>query len=432
VRVTRHGIRSHRTRSRQTSPSPKPFPAFFLAVLLLPSLAWAQDSGRFLSAGTLTTARYAHTATLLTDGRVLVVGGRGIDSQHELSSCELWEPKKKSFKPCASLKTGRAGHTASLLDDGRVLVTGGTTRDSGDADRYLALASAELYDPKKDVWTEAAPMAQARNWHAAAKLPDGRVVVAGGAREQRSHLDSVEAYDPKANKWSALPPLKIARCLHALLVWNDGLLVVGGRSNAVAATVVEAPDGGSAQRPHGSPARDKGFGVPIASCEVLPAKAAAWSLAPELNEPLQRHAATVMADGRAAVLGGTTGSMLTNYLELLAPDAGSWTVSDTNLNASLANQTVDVLSNGDLLAVGGEPTNAADSPVAQRLQLSKGRWCFAGELKASRKQHTATVLKDGKVLVVGGLSAGLPEATAELWEPREGACVPPPVPSLEW
>ncbi|MFT3840517.1 MAG: kelch repeat-containing protein [Myxococcaceae bacterium] len=408
---------------------PGPGPAVLLALLLSSTLAWAQDSGRFLPAGSLTTSRTSHTATLLNDGRVLVVGGRGVDSSHELASCELWDPAKKRFKPCAVLHTGRAGHTATLLDDGRVLVAGGT---SAEGDRYLALSSVELYDPKKDTWTEAAPMAQARNWHAAAKLPDGRVVVAGGAREQRSHLDSVEAYDPKTNKWSPLPPLKVARCLHSLLPFNGGLLAAGGRSNAVAVPSTEAPDGGSAQRPHGSPARDKGFGVPIASSEVLAPNATAWALAPDLVEPVQRHAAAVMADGRAAVLGGTTGAMLTNYLELLSPDAGAWTVSDTNLNTQLASESVDVLPNGDLLVVGGEPNNAADSAVAQRLQLSNARWCFVGELKAPRKQHTATLLKDGKVLVVGGVSAGLPEASAELWEPREGACVPPPVPSLEW
>ncbi len=405
-----------------------------LAVLLWAPGAVAQDSGRFIPAGELETARYGHTATLLPDGRVLVVGGRGTDAAKELSSCELWEPKKRRFVPAAPLHLGRSGHTATLLKDGRVLVAGGTTHEGGTSNRYLALASAELYDPEKNVWTEAAPMAQARNWAAAALLDDGRVVVSGGAREQRSHLDSVEAYSPKDNRWSALPSLNTARCLHAMVRLDDGsLLVVAGRSNAVAGPPAPEPaDGGSAQRPHGAPARDRGFGVPISTCERLRPGARAWEAAPELVEALQRHAVAVMADGRVAVAGGVTGGALTNYVELLAPGAEKWVVSETNLNAALASHTLDVLPDGDLLVVGGETNNASDTGVAQRLQLAKDRWCLVGELKASRKQHTATLLPDGRVLVVGGVSAGLPEATAELWEPRSGACVAPPTPSLDW
>ncbi len=404
------------------------------AVLLCATFASAQDAGRFLPAGTLATARYGHTATLLKDGRVLVVGGRGTDAAHELSSCELWEPKAKRFRPAAPLHTGRAGHIATLLPDGRVLVAGGTTHEGGESNRYLALASAELYDPVKDKWSDAAPMAQARNWHAAALLPEGRVVVAGGAREQRSHLDSVEAYDAKANQWAPLPHLLTARCLHQLLVLPDGaLLVVAGRSNAAGVpAAAEPPDAGAAQRPHGVPSKDKGFGVPIASCERLAPGAATWESAPELQEPLQRHAAAVLADGRVAVVGGITGGALTNYHELWAKGDEHWTVSETNLTAGRASHSLDVLPGGDLLVVGGEPANSADTAVAQRLQWTPGRWCLVGELKAARTQHTTNVLSDGKVLVVGGVSAGLPEASAELWEPRAGACVTPPTPPLDW
>lgn len=67
-----------------------------------------------------------------------------------------------------------------------------------------------------------------------------------------------------------------------------------------------------------------------------------------------------------------------------------------------------------------------DTARAQRWEAKADRWCLAGELAASRKLHTATLLADDRVLVAGGTSGGLPERSAELWEAAKGACVDPP------
>jgi N-acetylneuraminic acid mutarotase len=129
---------------------------------LLPLFGFAQ--GKCRSAGALEAARSGHTATLLQDGRVLVVGGRGSDATTELLSVELYQPKTNRWSAAASLSLGRAGHTATLLDDGRVLVTGGTGQDSTDGGhRYVALTSVELYDPRSNTWSAGAPMKDARN-----------------------------------------------------------------------------------------------------------------------------------------------------------------------------------------------------------------------------------------------------------------------------
>jgi hypothetical protein len=86
----------------------------------------------------MATARYGHTATLLSDGRVLVTGGWG-SSSDILDSAELFDPKTGTFGPTGSMTTARYGHTATLLSDGHVLVVGGQDASGG------LVGSAELY-----------------------------------------------------------------------------------------------------------------------------------------------------------------------------------------------------------------------------------------------------------------------------------------------
>ena len=395
--------------------------------------AAAGELGAFKPAGTLHTARYLHTATRLLDGRVLVVGGRGIDGTVELDSVELYDPKTNRWQVGPKLEAGRSGHTATLLTDGRVLVTGGTTHEVNEgSSRFVALLSVELFDPKANHWSSGAPMAQARNWHTATLLDDGRVLVTGGAREQKTHLATAELYEPLGNRWSNAPPLNQSRCLHQAVKLTDGsVLVMGGRSNQIPLEAESVPDGGEAQRPHGASSGVTGFGAPIPSAERF-AVDAGWRTLPETVDPRQRHAAVALSNGRAMVVGGATRTGLTNLAEIWTPDAGAWVTPEHSLSMGLGSHSATALPSGDVLVVGGEPPNSVDTGRAQLFEPAGQRWCLAGELKSSRKQHTATLLESGKVLVVGGVSAGISESTAELWEPRTGKCEEPPGPSLEW
>ncbi len=121
--------------------------------------------------GSLGTARHKHTATLLPDGKVLVVGGVG--SSGYLASAELYDPATGVWSATGSLTTARYNHTATLLPDGKVLVVGGYG-SSG----YLT--SAELYDPATGTWSTTGSLATARDKHTATLLPDGKVLVVGG------------------------------------------------------------------------------------------------------------------------------------------------------------------------------------------------------------------------------------------------------------
>ena len=106
-----------------------------------------------------------HTATLLKDGRVLVVGGRG-----RLTSAEIWDPETGRWTPGGNTVEPRSEHTATLLPDGTVLVAGGPGK----------IDLVEIYDPETGSWTQGPRMVLGRYSHTATALQDGRVVIAGG------------------------------------------------------------------------------------------------------------------------------------------------------------------------------------------------------------------------------------------------------------
>src|SRR5258705_9364054 len=127
-----------------------------------------------------------------------------------------------TFAPTSSMTTARSLHTATLLPNGQVLLAGGASS----SDR--ALSSAELYDTGSGTFRSAGTMTTARRLHSATLLPDGRVLIAGGDRDGGA-LASAELFDPVTGIFSPTGSLRIARSGHtAILLATGNVLVVGG------------------------------------------------------------------------------------------------------------------------------------------------------------------------------------------------------------
>ncbi|BEP96917.1 hypothetical protein GmRootA79_53020 (plasmid) [Acidovorax sp. A79] len=263
------------------------------------------------STGQLTLRRSHHTATLLPNGTVLVVGGRGIAGQEALSSVEIFDPVTGIWSSGIDLPARRREHTATLLPDGRVLVVGGY--DNGN----IAAQSAYLRDPATGAWTEVPVPALNtfyRARHTATLLPDGRVLVAGG----NSHVTTTLVFNPADSTWAAgpnLPAVEFGGNSATLLPGVPGnVLVAGGDSaggaSVIASTVSFASGPGQATRQ------------------------------PDLVTARRGHTATLLAGGQVLVLGGeTTGDAVTNTGELYTHTAP---LPPANVTAQPGNTQVTV------------------------------------------------------------------------------------------
>jgi N-acetylneuraminic acid mutarotase len=135
----------------------------------------------------MTTARFHHTATLLSSGKVLVAGG---DQPGPLVSSEVYDPATNSWAAATPMAVGRRAHAAALLPSGKVLIAGGLGTNS-------PMAASEVYDPATNSWSSTDSMTSTRNYHTATALSSGEVLVTGGYTALHSAVtSSTELYRP--------------------------------------------------------------------------------------------------------------------------------------------------------------------------------------------------------------------------------------------
>lgn len=198
-----------------------------------------EGTGTFIPSNViLAHGREAHTATLLDDGRVLVAGGlqaRGLSFQ---STLELYDPTADTISTALSaLVPPRGFHDAAFLPSrGSVLLIGG---DSGMGELATAVRwtiGSDVIDPTHS------DRAHAGKAVAAATLPNGHVIVAGGANAIDGTLVDVDEYDPTTDRFTPASPMSVRRMAHTLTALGDGRLVaIGGWSDTEV-----APGGGAA------------------------------------------------------------------------------------------------------------------------------------------------------------------------------------------
>ena len=190
------------------------------------ALSWYDPSTKTVtSAGDMVTAREAHTATLLPNGKVLIVGGGSPipgapDYWAETTSAELYDPATGTFTPTGSLAEGRAGHAAVLLADGRVLVAGGS-------DGFYSHATAELYDPGTGTFAVTGSMSVGRGGSPAVLRGAVPVFITGGFAGFETWATS-ERYGPATSQFSSHTVLPGPRSYHSLVGLPDGTLLLTG------------------------------------------------------------------------------------------------------------------------------------------------------------------------------------------------------------
>jgi N-acetylneuraminic acid mutarotase len=222
-------------------------------------------------------ARRAHAASLLADGKVLVVGGTS--SNVELASAEIYDPVANNWSTTAPLSQARTSHTASLLMNGKVLVAGGGSLS-------VAIRSAELYDPQTNTWTPAGEYAYIRQYATATVLDDGAVLLAGGFDNtpDRGNLDSATRYDPGANAWSKPEAMIARRYEHtATLLSNGEVLVTGGYDY-------------------------QGDGSSQAAAERYDPSTKSWVSTVAMEQARSNAAAAFLANGEVLIAGGFDGN----------------------------------------------------------------------------------------------------------------------------
>lgn len=349
-------------------------------------------SGCWRSASDMTSARAGHSATLLGDGRVLIVGGRG-GTGAELASAELFDPAIDGFVATGSLLVPRRGHVAVRLVDGRALILGGEI-PGGEG----ALKTIEAYSPSAGTFSVAGSLALARSGFAATLLADGTVLVTGG-RVGYEQVDSAEIFDPVTGASTLLAAhMTVTRAGHSAVVLVGGrVLIYGGRD----------------PRSSGGGGRTE--------AEIYDPLSRSFVAAAPTVSTRSVTAAVLLQDGRVLISGGDIGGAaeLTPMAsaEVFNPGTSTFTGTGAPLTAR-AYHTATLLPGGDVVIAGGLAQKGVVLNSAERWSPGTGAFTATATMSTPRVGHTATALGDGRVLVAGGTSAfgGAPLASAELYQ----------------
>jgi hypothetical protein len=303
-------------------------------------LKYAGWTDEFTLKGTLATPRYDHTATLLdAPARILVVGGSNATNQ-QLASAEMFDLTAAAVVPVGQPTGGRTEHTATLLPDGRVLIAGGAAGG-------LPVNSAELYDPATNAFSPTGNLTYGRFGHSATLLPNGTVLMAGGMSTDSAVPGgtgitfTTEIYDPATGAFTLQPQpnrMQVNRAFHSTtLLTNGKVLFAGGLSVSV---------------------------QPTAKSELYDPASNAFVLSGSMLGPRYRHTATAtaMPNGQVMVVGGLSSfsGQKVRAVELYDPTLGTFSRTGDSWHAR-ANHAAVLTWKKQLLVIGGSVDGIAES-----------------------------------------------------------------------
>jgi len=343
----------------------------------------------------------------LRDGRILVPGGAGSQSQ----AVEAYDPTTWTWMRLTDMARTRAYHTGTLLDDGTVLVVGGApafgvpTPELNLADSWAgrpkwslaASAESELYDPIADEWTRVGmSMSGSRRGHISAKLQTGEVLIAGGRDEGPVALDTAEIYSPATRSWRPAARMTQGRYLASAVPLEDGrIMVIGG--------AVELGEG---------PGDDWTAMSGTRTAEVYDPSRNLWAPAASMVKPRWNGTATRLVDGRILVAGMTASSDATistreGTSEVFDPKSGRWgqlAVMADKVDLAMA---ATLLGDGRVLVAGGywiATPGGSPRAHAQAYDVEKSEWQGVAQTRSRHKAPEMLRLDDDSILLVGALS----------------------------
>ena len=381
----------------------------------------------------MTTARSEHTATLLKDGTVLIVGGLDRNGT-ALASAEIFDPHQQTFTPTAGpLRFSRYDHVATLIEcgkgcprDGGVLITGGF--DNG-LRTNASTQKAEFYNPSSKAFEAAGTMVSGRALHGAIPLPDGAILITGGIdgpdqSDQYVNVASAEVFDPFTGTFTATQNnMSIARSGAAV-----AQVKVNGSSKVMVSFGGQADFNGA----FFSTSSTSDLYDPMAgSFSAGPASPATCPTDTIVNPngcAITRagHTATVLSNGHVLIAGGIEATAVrfrsTEIYDLTSEKFSA----GPNMSEDRVFQTATVLGGlntpglphaGNILIAGGNPP--CDG-TAERYDPIAKTFTSTGSMTDPNRCtfFTSTPLADGRVLFTGGLDVDQNVlSSAEIYDP---------------
>jgi hypothetical protein len=299
-----------------------------------------------------------------------------------------------SFGPTGSMGTPRYAAAAAPLPDGRVLVAGGFYDDAA-GDHYLA--SAEVFDPATGAFssTGLGAMSAPRRGAVAAPLPDGRVLVAGGSYDDGTEhsLASAEVFDPATGAFTPASDMTVPRVRAAASTLSDGrVLVAGGNDGSIR----------------------------LQSAEVFNPATGAFAPVGAMVAARAREGAAPLPDGRVLLAGGTDGAPLSSA-EVFDPATNAFSAAGIGtMGTARRAPAAAPLPDGRVLVAGGSnDEGGGEHYLASAEVYDPATSAFSsagiGALSAARTGAVAAPLPDGRVLVAGGYDGSTRFSSAEIF-----------------
>lgn len=324
--------------------------------------------------GAMLTARAlgeAANVAVELDGGIVWAGGSGVGST-ALATAERYDIATGVWNSLPDLPfPPRRGHVAAALPDGRLFVFGGNRNDS-----------AAIFDPRLESWRTLPPLTGSwRTGSQATSLLDGRVLITGGWTGT-DYADPAQLFDPASDSWTSAGSIGIGRYWHAAARLEDGRVLIAG---------------GTVYSGTGDPRFNA---TTTATARVYDPVTGTWSSAGTLSQPRTRPRAVLLQTGRVLVVGGSQSSVPSTTADLYNPVTGTWSATGS-LSIGRDYHSLTLLPDGRVLAAGGSgPTGVLTtteiySPVT-------GTWTSGPSLRMPRADHASALLPGGRVLVAGG------------------------------